>query len=272
MPTLKLNLGKLRLHWGLTKMGRRAACVPANLELSVHVTWDLCLWAPLPSGDWHQKPLSPRMSQYLGARFEIPRSDIAVRGRLLSAFWRTGLYYNLTTPNIFKIIVNFFKSWTFISRLPFLSHICDLNTPLFVLFLWQTLSIAVFSILLNQLRHHIINAPKNWGSVAFMVNCILNFPCAVFTFQASLHISCSDPYFACMKGLSSVPLSPLRRAFLHSNAIMQLTIRVQMMFLHNYILHSSDQQYSSCSRQRVALTLEISRGPGWSWMDPSSQS
>lgn len=182
------------------------------------------------------------------------------------------LDYPLTTPNIFKIIVNFFKSWTFISRLLFLSHICDLNTPLFVLFLWQTLSVAVFSILLNQLRHHIINAPKNWGSVAFMVNCILNFLCAVFTFQASLHISCSDPYFACMKGLSSVPLSPLRKAFLHSNAIMQLTIRVQIMFLHNYILHSSDQQYSSCSRQRVALTLEISRGPRWSWMDLSSQS
>lgn len=45
-----------------------------------------------------------------------------------------------------------------------------------------------------------------------------------------------------------------------------------MFFLHNYVLHSSDQQYSTYSSQRIALILEISRDPSWSWMDPSSQS
>lgn len=175
------------------------------------VSRDHCLWALHPSGDWHPKLLSLRMSQFLGAQFEMPHSDIAVRGRLLSVFGKTGLCYDWTTPNMFKIIANFWKpwpSWSFIAHLPVLSYVCDLNILVFVLFLWETLSVAVFSILLNQLRHYIVNAPKNWGSVAFMVNCILNFLCAVFTFQASLRIGSSDYYIACMKGLSSVPAKP----------------------------------------------------------------
>lgn len=145
--------------------------------------------------------------------------------RVTQHILKTGLYCNLTTPNIFKIIVNSWKSWaswSFISHLQLLSRLWLKFCHMFVLFLWETLSVAVFSILLNQLRHHIINASKNWGSVAFMVNCILNFQCAVFTFQASLHVSLQililhvrRDYWVCLLG-------PLWRTSLYSTVIMQL--------------------------------------------------
>lgn len=51
--------------------------------------------------------------------------------RATQYFLKTGLHCYSISPNIFKIIVNFWKSWAswlFISHLQLPSHVCDLNT------------------------------------------------------------------------------------------------------------------------------------------------
>lgn len=132
---------------------------------------------------------------------------------------------------------------------------------LFVLFLWETMSVAIFSILLNQLRHHIINASKNWGSIAFMVNCILNFQCSVFTFQASLHVSLQililhvrRDYWVCLLG-------PLWRTSLYSTVwLCNWAVRVQTMLLHNY-----------CTLQISSALLAAARKLCWKWIFSEAQ-
>lgn len=90
---------------------------------------------------------------------------------------------------------------------------------MFILFLWEPMSVAISSMLLNQFRHHIVNVLKKWGNAAFMVNCILNFSCAVFTFQASLPIS-SILSLHVWRNYQMWQLGPLQRSCLHSNVIM----------------------------------------------------
>lgn len=122
---LKLSLGKLRLLSGLTEMAEEQS-VSQQMWPETIASEHLVLLVAVIKNHCHRGGHSSWYVVWDAVQW------CCCQRRVTQYCLKTSVYCNLTTPNIFKIIVNFWKSWaswSFISHLQLSSCVCDLNTP-----------------------------------------------------------------------------------------------------------------------------------------------